>query len=149
MNLLYLALVALKDMEHQAMVEAEVLGLQREYPQVGPEGVLGLELNAYAAELARVSIWIRHIQWARRHGFSARPNLSNLARIVTEVVTGFPNRVVPKDAGSMASLRSRTLTALYNQRGTAQGTWLDTHTAHLFGSGCGRGLWLASRPRRR
>nr|WP_294557645.1 DNA methyltransferase [uncultured Rhodopila sp.] len=68
-NFLYLALLALKDLEHQAMVEAEALGLQREFPQVGPEAVLGLEVNPYAAELARVSVWIGHIQWARRHGF--------------------------------------------------------------------------------
>ncbi len=70
-NFLYLALLALKDLEHRAMVEAEALGLQREFPQVGPEAVLGLEINPYAAELARVSVWIGHIQWARRHGFSA------------------------------------------------------------------------------
>ena len=68
-NFLYLALLALKDLEQQAMVEAEALGLQREFPQVGPEAVLGLEVNPYAAELARVSVWIGHIQWARRHGF--------------------------------------------------------------------------------
>jgi len=70
-NFLYLALLALKDLEHQAMVEAEAIGLQREFPQVGPEAVLGLEVNPYAAELARVSVWIGHIQWARRHGFPA------------------------------------------------------------------------------
>ncbi len=70
-NFLYLALLALKDLEHQAMVEAEALGLQREFPQVGPEAMLGLEVNPYAAELARVSVWIGHIQWARRHGFPA------------------------------------------------------------------------------
>ena len=70
-NFLYLALLALKDLEHQAMVEAEAIGLQREFPQVGPEAVLGLEVNPYAAELARVSVWIGHIQWARRHGFAA------------------------------------------------------------------------------
>ncbi len=70
-NFLYLALLALKDLEHRAMVEAEALGLQREFPQVGPEAVLGLEVNPYAAELARVSVWIGHIQWARRHGFPA------------------------------------------------------------------------------
>ena len=73
-NFLYLALLALKDLEHQAMVEAEALGLQREFPQVGPEAVLGLEVNPYAAELARVSVWIGHIQWARRHGFPAPSN---------------------------------------------------------------------------
>ena len=82
-NFLYLALLALKDLEHQAMVEAEALGLQREFPQVGPEAVLGLEINPYAAELARVSVWIGHIQWARRHGFPSpsNPVLRNLDTI--------------------------------------------------------------------
>lgn len=73
-NFLYLALLALKDLEHDAMVEAEVLGLQREFPQVGPEAVLGLEVNPYAAELARVSVWIGHIQWARSHGYPSPSN---------------------------------------------------------------------------
>jgi len=68
-NFLYLALLALKDIEHRAMIEAEALGVQREFPQVGPEAVLGIEVNPYAAELARVSVWIGHIQWARRHGY--------------------------------------------------------------------------------
>jgi hypothetical protein len=66
-----LVLQALKDLEHQASVEAEALGLQREFPQVGPETMLGIEINPYAAELARVSVWIGHIQWTRRHGFAA------------------------------------------------------------------------------
>ena len=66
-NFLYVALLALKDLEHRAMIEAEALGLQREFPQVGPEVVRGIELNAYAAELARVVVWIGAIQWARRH----------------------------------------------------------------------------------
>ncbi len=70
-NFLYLSLLALKDIELQASVEAEALGLDREFPQVGPEAVLGIELNPYAAELARVSVWIGHIQWARRHGLPA------------------------------------------------------------------------------
>ena len=34
-------------------------------PQVGPEAVRGIELNPYAAELARVSVWIGEIQWMR------------------------------------------------------------------------------------
>ena len=70
-NFLYLSLQALKDLEHQASVEAEALGLQREFPQVGPETMLGIEINPYAAELARVSVWIGHIQWTRRHGYAA------------------------------------------------------------------------------
>ncbi len=73
-NFLYLSLQALKDLEHQASVEAEALGLQREFPQVGPETMLGIEINPYAAELARVSVWIGHIQWTRRHGYAAPSN---------------------------------------------------------------------------
>ena len=73
-NFLYVALQVLKDLEHQAGVEAEALGLQREFPQVGPETMLGIEINPYAAELARVSVWIGHIQWTRRHGYAAPSN---------------------------------------------------------------------------
>ncbi|WP_226381586.1 class I SAM-dependent DNA methyltransferase [Falsiroseomonas ponticola] len=68
-NFLYIALLTLKDLELRAGIEAEALGLQRELLMgVGPEQVLGMELNPYAAELARVSVWIGHIQWARRNG---------------------------------------------------------------------------------
>lgn len=74
-NFLYLALLALKDIELQAGIEAEALGLQRELLMgVGPEQVLGLELNPYAAELARVSVWIGHIQWARKNGLTPPEN---------------------------------------------------------------------------
>jgi len=74
-NFLYLALLALKDIELRAGLEAEALGLQRELLMgVGPEQVLGIEINPYAAELARVSVWIGHIQWAVRNGLPAPDN---------------------------------------------------------------------------
>ncbi|PEQ12996.1 SAM-dependent methyltransferase [Novosphingobium sp. PC22D] len=73
-NFLYLALKALKDIEHRANLDAEALGLPRGFPRVGPECVLGIELNPYAAELARVSVWIGEIQWMRRNGFDAAKN---------------------------------------------------------------------------
>lgn len=73
-NFLYLSLKALKDIEHKANVEAEALGLPRGFPRVGPEAVKGIELNPYAAELARVSIWIGEIQWMRGNGFEATTN---------------------------------------------------------------------------
>jgi type II restriction/modification system DNA methylase subunit YeeA len=73
-NFLYLSLLALKGIEHRANLEAEQLGLPREFPRVGPECVLGIELNPYAAELARVSVWIGEIQWMRRNGFAATTN---------------------------------------------------------------------------
>lgn len=73
-NFLYLALRALKDIEHRANIDAEALGLDKAAPAVGPECVLGIELNPYAAELARVSVWIGEIQWMRRNGFPAATN---------------------------------------------------------------------------
>ncbi len=73
-NFLYLALHALKDIEHRVQLEAEALGLERGFPAVGPANVRGIELNAYAAELARVSVWIGEIQWMRRNGFSNADN---------------------------------------------------------------------------
>ena len=68
-NFLYLALQALKDLEHRVQLEAEALGFQRAFPEIGPANVKGIELNPYAAELARVSVWIGEIQWMRRNGF--------------------------------------------------------------------------------
>ena len=69
-NFLYLALQALKNLEHRVQFEAEALGFQRAFPEVGPANVKGIEINPYAAELARVSVWIGEIQWMRRNGFS-------------------------------------------------------------------------------
>ena len=69
-NFLYLALHALKDLEHRVQLEAETVGLEREFPAIGPANVKGIEINPYAAELARVSVWIGEIQWMRRNGFS-------------------------------------------------------------------------------
>ena len=73
-NFLYLALLALKDIEHRVNLDAEALGFQRTFPAVGPEAVLGIEINPYAAELARVSVWIGEIQWMQRNGFSVSSN---------------------------------------------------------------------------
>ena len=82
-NFLYLALHALHDLEHRVQLEAEALGLQRAFPSVGPANVKGIELNSYAAELARVSVWIGEIQWMRRNGFrgSRKPILDTLETI--------------------------------------------------------------------
>jgi type II restriction/modification system DNA methylase subunit YeeA len=73
-NFLYLSLLALKDIEHRTNLEAEALGLPRGFPTIGPECVKGIELNPYAAELARVSVWVGEIQWMRRNGFDAARN---------------------------------------------------------------------------
>ena len=102
-NFLYLSLLALKDIEHRANLEAEALGCTREFPSVGPECVLGIELNSYAAELARVSVWIGEIQWMRRNGFEAAKNpilrsLGNIENRDAVLVTdGHGNPVLDAD----------------------------------------------------
>ncbi|MBK1642541.1 hypothetical protein CKO12_11760 [Chromatium okenii] len=73
-NFLLLALHGLKDLEHEVILDAERWGLPASFPKVGPENVLGIELNAYAAELARVTVWIGEIQWMLNHGFSLAKN---------------------------------------------------------------------------
>ena len=73
-NFLYLALLTLKDLEHRVQLEAEAMGLERAFPTVGPANVKGIEINPYAAELARVSVWIGEIQWMRRNGFNVSDN---------------------------------------------------------------------------
>lgn len=69
-NFLYLSLQALKNLERDAILWGS-LELQQSgrFPEVGPQNVLGIELNSYAAELARVVIWIGQIQWMRANGF--------------------------------------------------------------------------------
>lgn len=74
-NFLYLALKTLKDIEHRANLDAEALGLHRELViETSPANVLGIELNPYAAELARVTVWIGEIQWMLAHGYEIRRN---------------------------------------------------------------------------
>jgi type II restriction/modification system DNA methylase subunit YeeA len=52
-------------------------------------------------------------------------NPSDLVDRIPEVVPGFPDRIVPKGAKAAAILKGRTLTNLYNLRGTPGGVWLD------------------------
>ena len=68
-NFLYMALQSLKDLEHRIILDAETMGLARRVVHSGPENVKGIDINAYAAELARTTIWIGDIQWKRRNGF--------------------------------------------------------------------------------
>ncbi len=83
-NFLFLGLKALKDIEHQSHLAAAALGLDREADLVtGPHNMLGIELNEYAAELARVTVWIGEIQWrlAKGYDFKTNPVLEPLDNI--------------------------------------------------------------------
>jgi type II restriction/modification system DNA methylase subunit YeeA len=61
-NFLYLAMQGLKDLEHRAITEAREMGMAYRVIHCGPHNVKGIEINPYAAELARTSIWIGNIQ---------------------------------------------------------------------------------------
>ncbi len=68
-NFLYLSLKALRDVEKLVHVEAREFGFEPELlMQTGPHNIRGIEINEYAAELARVTVWIGDIQWCRRNG---------------------------------------------------------------------------------
>jgi hypothetical protein len=74
-NFLFLGLKALKDIEHKSHLAAEAMGLDREADLVtGPHNMLGIELNEYAAELARLTVWIGELQWRLSHGYEFKKN---------------------------------------------------------------------------
>ncbi len=83
-NFLYVALQALKDLELRAIVDAErAAGIPQQTPRVGLDNVHGIEIEPYAAELARVTLWIGDLQWMKKNGFTgwSEPILSTLAQI--------------------------------------------------------------------
>ena len=82
-NFLYIALQSLKDLEHEVIVWAQLSLKAGRLPRVGPDLVHGIEINDYAAELARVTIWIGEIQWMLNHGYGyhSKPILRSLDSI--------------------------------------------------------------------
>ena len=72
-NFLYLALQGVKDIEWRAILDCETLGLGMRVPRVGPEILHGIEINPFAAELARTTIWIGDIQWRVKNAIHHHP----------------------------------------------------------------------------
>ena len=68
-NFLYIALRSLLDLEREVIDFAAVHGWHGLTPSVQPDQILGLEINHYAAELARTALWIGYIQWHHANGF--------------------------------------------------------------------------------
>lgn len=83
-NFLALSLRELKDFDLAVIDDAGAMGLPSEDFRVGPEAVMGIEINAYAAELARLTVWITELQWQLRkgHGRWRQPILGRLDGIV-------------------------------------------------------------------
>lgn len=72
-NFLYVSLQLLLDLEKEVINYAGDLGLTRFFSMVSPAQLYGIELNAYAHELAQVTVWIGYIQWLRENGFGFPP----------------------------------------------------------------------------
>ena len=71
-NFLYTALRSLLDLEKEVIDFNDLRGWEEMYTRVQPNQMLGLEINAYAAELARTSLWIGYIQWHLTNGVHYR-----------------------------------------------------------------------------
>ena len=82
-NFLYLALRSLLDLEKRVIDFAAAQGWGELAPIVKPDQMMGLEINPYAAELARTALWIGYIQWHQANGFSytQQPILTSLVSI--------------------------------------------------------------------
>lgn len=82
---LYMALRHLKDFDRKVEEEAKALGVTADPKgqRITPQTVLGIEINPYAAELARVTVWIGELQWqmANGYGVTRRPILGALQGI--------------------------------------------------------------------
>lgn len=114
-NFLYLALRELKDLEHDVLVDGEAFGFPRQLEfdlkgkarprTIGPEAVMGIDVNPLGVELARISVWIGFIQWMLRHGEEVprNPILKSLKTIEQKDalidLIGGEERWLPADAG--------------------------------------------------
>ena len=79
-NFLYVALRSLLDLEREVIDFATARGWRGLKPAVQPDQMLGLEINEYAAQLAKTALWIGYIQWHQANGFAYtnRPILDNI-----------------------------------------------------------------------
>ena len=66
---MYIALRSLLDLEKQVIDCAAELGWHGLTPTVSPSQMMGIEIDHYAAELARTALWIGYIQWHDLNGF--------------------------------------------------------------------------------
>lgn len=82
-NSLYIAMRSLLDLEREVIDFAAANDWGWLAPAVQPNQMLGLEINHYAAELARTALWIGYIQWHQANGFPymQRPILTPLDTI--------------------------------------------------------------------
>ena len=69
-NFLYVTLQKLMGLEREVLNFAAAHGVPSFIPRVDPLQLYGIEINAYAAELAQMTVWIGYLQALSRQGFS-------------------------------------------------------------------------------
>jgi type II restriction/modification system DNA methylase subunit YeeA len=102
-NFLYVALELLHELEKEVLllladVEEGQFSLD---VRVGPHMVQGIEINAFAQELAQVTVWIGHLQWFLKNGFSFHkdPVLGPIQSIeCRDAILDLTNPAKPKEA---------------------------------------------------
>jgi len=67
-NFLYVTLQKLMDLEQEVIAFAAERRLEPLAPMVGPWQLYGIEINAYAYDLAQMVVWIGYLQWLYVHG---------------------------------------------------------------------------------
>lgn len=110
-NFLYVALLRLKDLEQEvAVIFPSENGLNTFLPGVGPSQLYGIEVNAYAHDLAQMTVWIGWLQWIRTNGFGfpedpvLRPLTDNI-RLMDAIVDApsLPSHDQPEGNGKDAA----------------------------------------------
>ena len=66
-NFLYSALRALKDLEQEFIEWAVKVDPSPRQRRVGPQNLVGIDINEFAVDLTRMSLWIGHLQWNHEH----------------------------------------------------------------------------------
>ena len=99
-NFLYLALRSLLDLEKKVIDFTAARRLHDLTPRVKPDQMLGLEINPYAAAIARTALWIGYIQWHKANGFpyNRQPILTPLHTISqTDAILDLSEPANPKE----------------------------------------------------
>ena len=71
-NFLYVAMRALKDIEHDVIEWAQSQGVNGLAHRTGPPNMLGIDIDPFAVELSRMSLWIGHIQWNHERNIASQ-----------------------------------------------------------------------------
>ena len=99
-NFLYLALRSLLDLEKKVIDFAAARRWHDLTPRIKPDQMLGLEINPYAAAIARTALWIGYIQWHKANGFpyNRQPILTPLHTISqTDAILDLSEPANPKE----------------------------------------------------